>query len=71
MEVAIVTAAAELVQADVKIVADKATEIVNAIAADKAVAFEKLEEARPALEAAEAALLVSTFLITHCSQVSQ
>ncbi|KAL8616403.1 Dynein heavy chain 5, axonemal [Nucella lapillus] len=49
-------AAAEKVKAQVQKVKDKALEIVNFIDADKEVAKAKLEDARPALEEAEAAL---------------
>lgn len=53
--------AAETVKAEVKEVADRATAIVEEIAVDKGIAEEKLEAARPALEEAEAALLVRLF----------
>lgn len=52
--------AAEIVKVEVKEVADRAIAIVTEIAVDKAIAEEKLEAARPALEEAEAALLVCT-----------
>ncbi|KAG8303337.1 Dynein heavy chain 5, axonemal [Homalodisca vitripennis] len=52
-----VASVAEKVKAEVKEVADRATAIVEEIAVDKAIAEEKLEDARPALEEAEAALL--------------
>lgn len=50
---------ASQVKSEVKEVADRATAIVEEIAVDKGIAEEKLEAARPALEEAEAALLVS------------
>ena len=51
-------AGAELKKAEVQTVKDKAQKIVDMIAVDKASAEEKLEAARPALEAAEKALQV-------------
>lgn len=47
---------AEAIKSEVEKVRDKAQALVNDIAVDKAKAEEKLEEARPALEEAEAAL---------------
>ncbi|RUS82383.1 hypothetical protein EGW08_009835, partial [Elysia chlorotica] len=48
--------AAEKVKASVQKVKDRAQNIVDEIAADRAIAETKLEAAKPALEAAEAAL---------------
>lgn len=47
---------AETIKEEVEKVRDKAQALVNDIAKDKLLAEEKLEEARPALEEAEAAL---------------
>ncbi|PSN47670.1 Dynein heavy chain 8 [Blattella germanica] len=49
--------ASEKVKAEVEIVKDRAQNLVDTIAVDKALADKKLEAALPALEAAEAALL--------------
>lgn len=51
-------AAAEVVKAEVMEVKDRAVKLVGVIAAETAIAEDKLADARPALEAAEAALLV-------------
>lgn len=51
-------AAAEVVKAEVTEVKDRAVKLVSVIAAETAVAEEKLADAKPALDAAEAALQV-------------
>lgn len=54
-------AAAEIIKGEVLEVKDRAVKLVGVIAAETAVAEEKLAAAKPALEAAEAALLVKIY----------
>lgn len=59
-----VVIAAEISNAEVAVVKDRAEKILVGISKEKKVAETKLAKAQPALDAAEAALLVYLFKIT-------